>query len=477
MTLDAIHIVLLLIALAAAAAAFVFSQRKPPDTAHLSAELAERGREVASLKSERDQLRQRAEKAELSLAAEAARASEREAGLAREREQFAKMQVESEGRFKALADAALLKSQQQFVAIADETLKKHKEGAEGELGKMLKPIHETFGQFQKKVDEIQKMSAEDRAKLEEQIRGVSESVRKTESAAGKLANALSTTRHGGRWGEETLRNVLEMAGLSPYADFTEQNSSETDKGRVRPDVIIRMPGGRELVIDSKVSLDDYLAASNEPDLAKKNQLLAAHAAKVRAHVTSLARKDYWKSFSDRVDFVAMFMPGENFYAAVLEYDREIFDFASKNSVIIVTPSTLIALAKAVAYGWRQEQAARNAEQAVELGRELYQRLSVMTDHMGKVGSNLDKAVDSYNALVGSYERKVMPQVRRFEELQIPTEDRAVAAPEELAVKARTPQAQLGDGRQAEPKADAKSGAPLFDALPSASPAAAGGKRK
>ncbi len=299
MTLDILHIVLGLIALAAAAAAFVFSQRKPPETAHLSAELSERQREIADLKSERDDLRRRAETAERAQAADAAKMTERDASMARERENLAKMQKESEERFKALADAALLKSQQQFVQIADETLKKHKEGAEGELGKMLKPIHESFGQFQKKVDEIQKMSAEDRAKLEEQIRGVSESVRKTESAAGKLASALSTTRHGGRWGEETLRNVLEMSGLSPYADFTEQTSSDTDKGKIRPDVIIRMPGGRELVIDSKVSLDDYLAASSESDPAKKQQFLASHAAKVRAHVTSLARKDYWKGFSDR----------------------------------------------------------------------------------------------------------------------------------------------------------------------------------
>ena len=465
MILDMLHIVLGLIALAAAGAAFVFSQRKPPDTAHLSAELEERKRDVASLKSERDELRRRAETAERANAAEAAKLAERDASMVREREQLAKMQTDSEGRFKQLAEAALLKSQQQFVQIADETLKKHKEGAEGELGKMLKPIQETFGQFREKVEAIQKVSAEDRAKLEEQIRGVSESVRKTDAAAGKLANALSTTRHGGRWGEETLRNVLEMAGLSPYADFTEQNSSETEKGRIRPDVIIRMPGGRELVIDSKVSLDDYLSASNEPDPAKKSDFLAAHAAKVRAHVTGLARKDYWKGFSDRVDFVAMFMPGENFYAAVLEYDRDIFDFASKNSVIIVTPSTLIALAKAVAYGWRQEQAARNAEEAVELGRELYQRLSVMTEHMGKVGSNLDKAVDSYNSMVGSYDRKVIPQLRRFEDLQIPTENKTIESPPELSVKARTPQAQL---------AEVKSDTPLLDAL---QPQAATGKRK
>ncbi len=457
MTLDILHIVLGLIALAAAAAAFVFSQRKPPETAHLSAELSERQREIADLKSERDDLRRRAETAERAQAADAAKMTERDASMARERENLAKMQKESEERFKALADAALLKSQQQFVQIADETLKKHKEGAEGELGKMLKPIHESFGQFQKKVDEIQKMSAEDRAKLEEQIRGVSESVRKTESAAGKLASALSTTRHGGRWGEETLRNVLEMSGLSPYADFTEQTSSDTDKGKIRPDVIIRMPGGRELVIDSKVSLDDYLAASSESDPAKKQQFLASHAAKVRAHVTSLARKDYWKGFSDRVDFVAMFMPGENFYAAVLEHDREIFDFAAKNSVIIVTPSTLIALAKAVAYGWRQEQAALNAQQAVELGRELYQRLAKMTEHMGKVGQGLDKAIGSYNDMVGSYDRKVVPQLRRFEELQIPTEDRSIEAPTEVTVTARPIQAALAD---ATPKSDA----PLLEGL-------------
>jgi DNA recombination protein RmuC len=498
MTLDWLHLLLLGIALVAAAAAFVFWQRKPPNTEHLTAELADRSKEVATLKAEVASQRQRAESAEKTEAgmrasleaseakvveaktntaalndqltklraehsqalAEAARNTEREASFAREKEQLQKMQLESEGRFKALAEAALLKSQQQFVQIADETLKKHKEGAEGELGKMLKPISETFGQFQKKVDEIQKTSAEDRAKLEEQIRGVNESVIKTAGAANKLASALSTTRHGGRWGEETLRNVLEMSGLSPYADFTEQNSSETDKGRIRPDVIVRMPGGRELVIDSKVSLDDYLAASNESDPAKRHQHLAAHAQKVRAHVTGLARKDYWKGFSDRVDFVAMFMPGENFYAAVLEHDRDIFDFASKNSVIIVTPSTLIALAKAVAYGWRQEQAARNAEQAVELGRELYQRLSVMTDHMSKVGTNLDKAVDSYNSLVGSYERKVMPQVRRFEDLQIPTEDRAVEAPTELSVRARTPQAQI---------AEVKSDHPQLELVPPSAP--------
>lgn len=436
MTFDLIHIVLLIIALAAAAAAFVFSQRKPPDTAHLTAELAERTREAAALKAEIATLRTRAEAAEKSLAGETARAAEREASLVREREQFQKVQAESEARFKALADAALLKSQQQFVQIADETLKKHKEGAQGELGKMLKPIQDTFGQFREKVEAIQKTSAEDRAKLEEQIKTVGVSVRQTELAAGKLTSALSSTRGGGRWGEETLRNVLEMAGLSPYADFSEQTSDTTEKGRQRPDVVIRMPGGRELVIDAKVSLEDYLAASEETDPVLRRQKFNAHAARVRNHVSGLSRREYTKEFAERVDFVAMFIPGENFYAAVLEHDRDIFDYAARNNVIIVTPSTLIALAKSVAYGWRQEQMAKNAEQAKKLGQELYDRIAKFTEHMDRVGGGLGNAVKAYNDMVGSLESRVLVSARKLEELQFAEPGKMIEDPKAVDLAPR-----------------------------------------
>jgi DNA recombination protein RmuC len=436
MTFDLIHIVLFLIALAAAAAAFVFSQRKPPDTAHLSAELAERTREAGALKGEIATLRSRAEAAEKSLAGETARSAEREASLVREREQLQKVQAESEARFKALADAALLKSQQQFVQIADETLKKHKEGAQGELGKMLKPIQDTFGQFREKVEAIQKTSAEDRAKLEEQIKTVGVSVRQTELAAGKLTSALSSTRGGGRWGEETLRNVLEMAGLSPYADFSEQTSDNTEKGRQRPDVVIRMPGGRELVIDAKVSLEDYLSASEETDPALRRQKFNAHAARVRNHVSGLSRREYTKEFAERVDFVAMFIPGENFYAAVLEHDRDIFDYAARNNVIIVTPSTLIALAKSVAYGWRQEQMAKNAEQAKKLGQELYDRIAKFTEHMDRVGGGLGNAVKAYNDMVGSLESRVLVSARKLEELQFAEPGKMIEDPKAVDLAPR-----------------------------------------
>ncbi len=436
MTLDSLHIVLGLLALAAGAAALVFWQRKPPDTAHLTAELAERNRQIGELKAERDGLRQRAETAEKAHTADQAKMAERDASLAREREQLAKVQAESETRFKALADAALLKSQQQFVQIADETLKKHKEGAEGELGKLLKPIQDSFGQFREKVDAIQKVSAEDRAKLEEQIKLVGRSVTETRDAATKLHGALTAPRSGGRWGEDTLRNVLEMAGLSPYADFSEQASADTEKGRQRPDCIIRMPGGRELVIDSKLSLDDYLAATDQTDPALRRQKMLAHAQRVRAHVQSLTRKEYWKEFSGRVDFVAMFIPVESSYVAALEHDREIFDFAAKNNVIIVTPATLLGLAKAVAYGWRQEQMAKNAEQAKKLGQDLYERMAKFTEHMGRVGGGLGNAVRAYNEMVGSLESRVLPATRKLEELQFADPGKPVEEPSQIEVAPR-----------------------------------------
>lgn len=429
MTLTALDIVLAIAFLAAAAAAVFFWQRGAPDAARIDAERDAMKREADELRAERNGLRQRAETAERELAAEKARAGEREAAIARR-------ETEAQERFQALADATLRKSQQQFIELADQTLKKHKEGAEGELGKLLKPIQESFGQFREKVAEIEKVRSEDRAKLDEQLKSIGDSARLTREATGKLQTALTSTKGGGRWGEETLRNVLEVAGLSPYADFTEQASASTETGRIRPDVIVRLPGGRHLVIDSKVSLVDYLAATEEGDPARAREKLVAHAARVRSHVTSLSRKDYWKEIPDTVDFVAMFIPGENFYAAVLEHDREIFDFAAKNNVIIVTPSTLIALAKSVAYGWRQEQMAANAEQASRLGQDLYERLAKMYEHMSRVGGGLSNATKAYNDMVGSFEARVLPAARKFEELQISGPGKPIEEPPRLDIVPR-----------------------------------------
>ena len=402
----------------------------------LSALRADHDKAFAALKADHDEARHRAEAAEKRVESQDASLREREHAFQREREQFEKLQAEAAQRFKAIADAALVETQKKFVELADETLKKHHEGAKGQLDVMLKPIHDTFGQFREKVDAIEKVRAEDRAKLEEQLKAVGESARLTQESTANLKNALTSTRGAGRWGEETLRNVLEVAGLSAHADFVVQTSTNTETGRIRPDVIINMPGGRCLVIDSKVSLEDYLGATEEADPNRRKQKLAAHAVRVKAHVTALSRKDYWKDIPSTVDFVVMFLPGENFYSAVLEHDREIFDYAWRNNVMIATPSTLIALAKSVAYGWRQEEMAKNAEEAARLGKELYDRLSKMSDHMSRVGGGLGNAMKAYNDMVGSYESRVLVSAKKFEQLSFVDGNASLESPARVDVAPR-----------------------------------------
>jgi DNA recombination protein RmuC len=446
MTLDWLHFVLIAVALGALVFALLARKSASPDLARIEAERDQLRETAAALKTERDALRARAEEADRREAAAGAKLAERDASFAREREQAAKMQAEGEARFRALANEALLKSQEQFVAMADETLKKHKEGAAGELKALMQPIQENFVQFRDKVDAIEKTRTEDRARLDETLKSVGDSARLTAETTTKLSSALQSTRGAGRWGESTLRNVLEAAGLSPHADFIEQTSTSTETGKIRPDVIVSMPGGRCLVIDSKAPLEDYLAASEETDPTRRKQRLVAHAARVKSHVTALSRKEYWKDIPDTVDFVVMFLPGENFYAAVLEQDREIFDYAWSSNVMIATPSTLIALAKSVAFGWRQEGMAKNAEEAAKLGKELYERLSKMMDHMSSVGANLGNATKAYNQMVGSFESRVIPSARRFEQLSFTDGNTTIETPPQLELATR--QLTLLDGLDA-----------------------------
>ena len=254
----------------------------------------------------------RAEQAEQKLAAISAQAETRQAAFDKERESLKALTEDVQQKFQSLADSALRKSQGQFLELADQHLKKHKEGAEGQIKSLIKPMEESFTQFREKVDSIQKVSTEDRATMQEQFRQLMTNMQATQATTTKLANALSAPKGGGRWGEETLRNVLQMAGLSEHVDFTEQTHSQTDGGAIRPDVTINMPGGRQLVIDAKVSVEDFLRAAEETDPQRQGELLADHARKVRAHVSTLGRKAYWAELSDAVDFVAMFIPGEKF---------------------------------------------------------------------------------------------------------------------------------------------------------------------
>jgi DNA recombination protein RmuC len=235
----------------------------------------------------------------------------------------------------------------------------------------------------------------------------------------KLVNALrAAPKTRGRWGEHTLRNVLELSGLSEHCDFAAEPTFAGNGSVSRPDVVIRLPGGRRIVVDAKTSLSAYLDAVEATDEAERDRLLILHARQLREHMKQLASKAYWDLLAPAPDFVLMFVPGDNFYAAALERDGALFEDAAAQRVIIVTPATLIALAKAVAFGWRQEKVAENAQRVHELGRELYRRLAKMTEHIERCGNALGRSVQVYNQLVGSLEHSVMPQARRFSELQV-----------------------------------------------------------
>jgi DNA recombination protein RmuC len=332
---------------------------------------------------------------------------------------------EIEKDLKAIAVDALRANQGTFVELANAVFAKHKSGADADLeGRqraveaLVAPLQETLQSYRQHVDELEKARAEAYGTLTAELKGVMAAQNAARSETAKLVNALRaapTTR--GRWGEQTLRNVLELSGLSAHCDFSTQESFGRGGGIARPDVVIRLPGGRSIVVDAKTSLSAYLDAVEATEDAERERLLDQHAAQLRAHVRGLAAKSY-QDLMLTPDFVVMFVPGDNFYAAAAERDPTLFEDAAAQGVVIVTPATLIALAKAVAFGWRQEKVAENAQAVHDLGRELYRRLSRMAEHFSRCGDALGRSVQHYNQLVGSLEHSVMPQARRFQELQV-----------------------------------------------------------
>lgn len=425
--LDTIHLVLLFAFLIAAGLALWLPARQRAARSAAERELSHVEDRLLELRSEQEQLRQQlktqsavAEQARIDLAKAEARSEE------------------DEKKFAELAQGVLRRANTQFLELADEHFKRHKEGAQTNLKELMTPITKNLEDFAKKVSEIEKVRADDKSVLQEQVKAIGESLKLHTTETNKLVSALSAPRGGGRWGETTLRNVMEHAGLSAHCDFSEQVSDKVDEKTIRPDVVIHLPGGREIVIDAKVSLDDYLKALDESDPTRREAYMQAHGRKVREHIKTLGSKNYQNAFSQRVDFIALFIPGENFYVAALETQPDLFDFAAARQVIVVTPSTLLALAKAVAYGWRQEQATENARKAAELGRELYSRLTTMGGHIEKLGKSLNGAVDHFNGFSGSLRQKVLPAARKFEDLRIAPPEKSVAEIEDIEKRATLP---------------------------------------
>jgi DNA recombination protein RmuC len=279
------------------------------------------------------------------------------------------------------------------------------------------PVELLLKSYQEKLQTIEKERVDHYAGLREAVELVRTGQGQVRDETRSLVNALrASPKARGRWGEQSLKNVLEQAGLSPYADFQMEVSVQGEDGRLRPDVLVRLPGGRKLVIDAKCSLNAYLDACDEVDEAKREACFRAHVASIRTHAQQLGSKAYWAQFGDAADYVIMYIPGEHFLAAALEQDHTLWDWAFERRVLLATPTNLVAIAKTVASIWRQERLAEAAQEIATLGKELHSRLGTMNEHMTRVGKNLATANSAYNQMVGSFESQVLTQAKRFETL-------------------------------------------------------------
>lgn len=334
-----------------------------------------------------------------------------------------------EARFTALVTKVLDATQQKYTSIA-----------QGSVKEVLTPAQEQLAKLAANVEALEKARLQDKSIINEQVKQIIEAVGSTNKTTTQLMSALKASpKMRGRWGEQTLRNVLELSGLAPHVDFIEQLSTTDGEGaRLRPDVVINLPGGRCIVVDSKVALTGYMDAMEAADDAARETHLKKHAMELKGHVKNLASKDYWKHVPATADFVVLFVPGENFLAAAAERDPNLFDDAFASKVIITTPSTMVALAKSVAYGWRQEKSAKNAQEIAELGRDLFRRMAVMVDHMGKVGESIGRSVKSYNEMIGSVESRVLPQARKFKELGAGDAGIEIVSPAQIEAAPRSP---------------------------------------
>src|SRR3954470_5796873 len=430
--MDAIALLIALVTLAAGFAAGWAIARAHTASATaerdaLRSELDRRQRahdtQSAQLRDERDSLEARVRDAQMAAADATARLESERAASADKITLLQQAQEQLKDAFARLSTEALQRSNQQFLELADSRFRQA--GA---------PLTETLGKVEVQLREIEKSRAGAQQALVEQIERVRLSGEELKHETAALVSALRKPQTRGRWGELQLRRCVEFAGMTDRCDFVEQQSVSTADGTLRPDLVIKLVGGKSIVVDSKVTLAAYLEAHDAVDDVIRDERLSAHARHLRTHVDQLAAKSYWSQFSPAPEFVVLFVPGDAFLAAALDRDPSILDDAFGKRIHIATPTTLISVLRTCAYAWQQEALAENAREVFELGRELYKRLGVMGGHMHKLGRSLTSSVGAYNDTVASLESRVLPQARKLKELKVVDDDLADPKPIEDAVR-------------------------------------------
>ncbi len=330
--------------------------------------------------------------------------------------------------FQALSNDALTKNNQAFLNLARVSFETLQAKAEGELSQrqqaidgLVKPLHDSLQRYDEQMRLLEQSRQSAYGGLDQHLKSLAESHQRLQQETGNLVKALRAPTVRGQWGEITLKRVAELAGMVDHCDFFEQESVTGEDRRFRPDMVVRLPGGRQIIVDAKTVLAAYLDAHEAPDDQRRIEALRRHAAQVRSRMDELSLKAYWTQFERAPEFVVLFLPGEQFLGAALDHDPRLIEEGFTRGVVLATPTTLIALLRAVGYGWRQEQMNAHAEEAGRLGKDLYERMAVLAEHVNDVGQALGKSVSAYNRAVGSLETRILPAARRFKELGVASE--------------------------------------------------------